>query len=860
MITRKTRKQTIAKLASILGITLFPYLQANSESHAATVTWDNNGPTNNWSTAPTHTNWLPGNTLWVNGDSAIFGDTPETVTVTTANTVQDITFQGSWTIAGGVGSLSTVASTQSVITVDPTFTATITETIGGTGGVTKEGTGTLVLQAANSGYTGPTIVNAGTLQANGDRAISASSAVTVNSGGTLRITSVRGINAGGSFTVNDGGTVFINNNATNVRLDMASVTMTGGSLTGAPNGNTFAGLAGNGIAGLTFNINANATPSIIDTVRLQGNPASAAAATLTFNTAAGAQVNVASRIYNGANSGASSVTSLTKTGTGTLLLSQSNSYTGTTTISAGTILAGGSSQSSFTTVIFYPSVTGNAETDAFTYNGNHFVDGDAVVFSTGSGSPSFAGGISGETIYYVVNKTASDFQVSLTPGGTPIDLTTAGASQFVSRAGGVFGGANSALVLGDGATTAGDAPTLLIDGAYTIARPITVGSVANTAAYNATIGGSNTTDISTFTGNITLNATAANYTTTLQAATGGTVEFSTGTWTTNDKAINIGAPGNTGTVKLSNALSTTGGVFVTAGTLQLGVDNALSSATPVTVSGGTWDLAAFNDSVSAVTLQSGAITGTGILTSGAAFDVQAGSVNVVLDGTAGLVKNTAGIVTLSGANTYTGTTTINAGTLALNGAGTISDTLSMVDGSTVDLTAKSGALSLANLLGAGSIVGGNTVSVSTALTPGSSPGTLSIANNLDLASTTLLTWELSAGNQTVGSGINDLVAVTGNLTLDGTLDVNGIGSFAGVTSGTWTLLTYSGALTDNGLVLNNLPMLDPSYQWSLNTGSGTNSAVTLSITAIPEPSTFAFLISGAAIVLGLGRRLRREKL
>ena len=147
-------------------------------------------------------------------------------------------------------------------------------------------------------------------------------------------------------------------------------------------------------------------------------------------------------------------------------------------------------------------------------------------------------------------------------------VLVAGANSAVS-ANGAFGKASTAIVLGNGSTAAGDAPAVLISGAFTVGRDITVGSVANTAAYNATIGGSNTTGTSTYTGNITLNTTAANYTATLQAATGGSVEFSTGTWTTNDKAIAIGSPGNTGTVMLSNAIATTGGINVNYGTLAL---------------------------------------------------------------------------------------------------------------------------------------------------------------------------------------------------------------------------------------------------------------------------------------------------
>ena len=44
--------------------------------------------------------------------------------------------------------------------------------------------------------------------------------------------------------------------------------------------------------------------------------------------------------------------------------------------------------------------------------------------------------------------------------------------------------------------------------------------------------------------------------------------------------------------------------------------------------------------------------------SGAAYDARSGTISAILAGSAGLTETTAGLVTLTGANTYTGGTTI----------------------------------------------------------------------------------------------------------------------------------------------------------------------------------------------------------
>src|SRR5690606_33260563 len=100
----------------------------------------------------------------------------------------------------------------------------------------------------------------------------------------------------------------------------------------------------------------------------------------------------------------------------------------------------------------------------------------------------------------------------------------------------------------------------------------------------------------------------------------------------------------------------------------------------------------------------------------------------------------------------------------------------------------------------GAIGGDVTVRDGGILAPGSSAGTLTLGS-LSLSAGSILDYELGQAG-VVGGGVNDLVEIGGDLTLDGTLDVTDIGGFG---AGVYRLMEYGGALTDNGLELGTLP-------------------------------------------------------
>ena len=147
----------------------------------------------------------------------------------------------------------------------------------------------------------------------------------------------------------------------------------------------------------------------------------------------------------------------------------------------------------------------------------------------------------------------------------------------------------------------------------------------------------------------------------------------------------------------------------------------------------------------------------------------------LISGTGTLTKSGAGTLTLTGANTYTGTTTVAGGTL-------------VVDGS---LNGAVAVQASATLSGIGTINGLVTVQNGGTLAPGQSPGTLTLGG-LVLAAGSFSRFELNTPGVVGGSGPtgNDLVSVSGNLTLGGTLDVAGAPS-----AGYYRLFNYGGTLS-----------------------------------------------------------------
>ena len=254
-----------------------------------------------------------------------------------------------------------------------------------------------------------------------------------------------------------------------------------------------------------------------------------------------------------------------------------------------------------------------------------------------------------------------------------------------------------------------------------------------------------------------------------------------------------------GTQTLSGANNFTGGTVINAGTLALGSANRLADSGSLIVNAGTFNLGGFSETVGAVTLAGGTIT-NGTLT-GSAYDFRSGYISASLAGSAGITKTTADTVLLSGANTYTGTTTVGGGVLEFYNTNSLYNaTASNWTGNKI--TVSNGATMAFAVGGAGQF---STSTITTLLTNG-----VLITSGNGFLSNSSIGFDVAGGNFTLTNNLNNSVnGSLGLLTYGGnTLTLTGTNSYTGITtinSGT-TLQVGNGGTTGtlgSGSVTNN---------------------------------------------------------
>ena len=257
-------------------------------------------------------------------------------TYTGPTTISAGTLQiGNGTSGEYLASPTVAVSNNATLAFNDSDSLAYTGVISGSGGLTKQGTGTLTLTATNT-YTGGTTVNGGTL--------------TLNPGGNYSNTLGTGI-IRGPLTINPGATVYTTGIwalGYNSGVDVSSITINNGVLNNGTKGmgpQTIT-MSGGTISGSTawYTYDTAATLNTIGggTLALISAPMSINVSNLTFNVAQGSVPGGIDLLDSGGITpyyGGSYVYSITKQGAGLLCLSGNNNYTGGTNVDEGTLEA-----------------------------------------------------------------------------------------------------------------------------------------------------------------------------------------------------------------------------------------------------------------------------------------------------------------------------------------------------------------------------------------------------------------------------------------------------------------------------------------------------------------------------------------
>ena len=661
----------------------------------------------------------------------------------------------------GIGNANWTTFTGGIDVADAANTVTISNAISGSGSLTKLGAGMLVLSGNNTftggvtlvggelsiaananlgGTSNPLTFNGGTLQVTGtamasfgshtvnwttfnggldiansahtftvNNAVSGSGQVTKSGAGKLIL---GGANSYSGGTTLGGGTLQLNN-ASALGASSGTLTVNSGTLDLNANSITVAALSGSG-------------GTITD------NNATAGTTTLTVNQSS--NTTFAGAIQNGATRNLA----LVKSGTGTLTLSGTNTFSGGTTLNAGELsVSSDSNLGGASTPITFAGGMLQVTGTTLTSFGSHAVNGT-----------SFNGGL--DTV-----NAANTFTVGNTLSGSG-SLTKQGAGTLILNGANSYSGGTTlgggTLQLGNASALGNTAGTLTVNQGTTLnlnANSITVGYFSGTGgtitdnstaagtstvtvneASNATFAGAlqdggtrslaltvNGAGVLTLTGTNTFSGpTTVSNGASLQLGNGstsnGSLTTTSGVSLGDNALLTIANPSDqtfdraisgtgsvtkqgAGTLIFSGNNSYTGGTTLVAGKLSVGSDNNLGAATaPIAFSGGAIQVTGTTlSSFGSHTINWGTFTG-GLDIANAANTFTIGD---EIGGSGSLTKSGAGTLVLSGDNSYSGGTTVTQGELSVTGTlasavGVLGGTLSGT-GTLTTVTLTSGTLS-----------------------------------------------------------------------------------------------------------------------------------------------------------------------
>jgi autotransporter-associated beta strand protein len=204
-------------------------------------------------------------------------------------------------------------------------------------------------------------------------------------------------------------------------------------------------------------------------------------------------------------------------------------------------------------------------------------------------------------------------------------------------------------------------------------------------------------------------------------------------------------------------------------------------------------------------------------------------------GVVNIAKTGAGRWVLTGNNTYTGTTTVSAGTLLINGANSGGGAVSVAAGATLG--------------GTGSITGALTVNGTVA--PGAGAGALTVTGAATFNGGSTALFEIGG----TSAGQFDELNLSGILNAGGTLSVALINGFVPAVGNSFDILDFASAAGSFSL---SLPNLGAGKAWNTSTllTNGTIS-VAAALAAVPEPASAALAL-GAILALRTRRGRRRS--
>jgi len=719
---------------------------------------------------------------------------------TGATTVSSGTLQISGVL--GSSSYSGAISNAGALIFGSSASQLLSGAVSGIGSLSQSGSGTLTLTGSNS-YTGATTVNSGTLQiGNGTNgSLAAASAITINSGGTLAL-NLANTGTCASTIYNFGGIA---------NLLAGGTTTVSGQIYGYATG--IMNQSGTGTTILTNNNDFSGTTNISAGVLQLGYQYAANNSTINVGVNNGLAFGV-TPVTIGGLSGTSGFALLTTSGTTGVALTvgnnnQNSSYTGTIT---GTNAAASLTKTGTATFTYAP-VTSSTINTLYVSQGMLLLTGGTLTVPA-----------------LTVNGTGVFEQTGGTVNANPYPNISGAGGATLNVLGGNFQGA-AELLIGFGGAVPG---TVNVSGSGTLsAFYLRIGNGSNATVNLSTGGTIQTARFYTQGGGSTLNLNGG----TVQVVTQGRPDFMQGltsayinaggvTFDTNGfnstaaqpLLTGTGLPGNdggltkigAGTLTLSGSNTYNGGTTVNAGILQLGNASGLGASTGnLAVNGGTLDL---NGNSAAVGTLSGS-TGTVITTSSNA------SVTLTLSGSnsgtfSGIIQNGSGTVgltqagtanlTLAGANTYSGDTVLNSGTLTLGTVTALQNSTLNYQGGALSFGTQSAA-TLGGLKGSQNVALLNTSGSGVALTVGGDNQSTTYTGVITATNSAATLTKVGAGALALAAGaatsatIANVAVTAGTLALNsGTLTVSIAAGFRVGGAGGPAFNLNGGTLVTNG--------------------------------------------------------------